>query len=212
MLLNSGADPVTLGALIASLLIGLTVHEFAHAWSAYKLGDPTAYMQGRMTLNPISHIDPMGALMMLVVGFGWAKPVPINPYTLGRQGTLFVALAGPVSNVLLATVVVVVLRIGVVSFDSVIGGFLTLFVLYNLALAVFNMLPIAPLDGWRVLLGVVPAETSYRLQAFERYSAVLLLVLIMSGYITGTSILGRLIWTPVTFLFGLMLGPAGLTL
>jgi Zn-dependent protease len=209
MLLNGLGNPVQLVALVATLLVGLTVHEYAHAWSAFKLGDDTAYMQGRLTLNPLAHIDPMGALMLLVVGFGWAKPVPINPYVLGQRGTLFVALAGPVSNVLLASAGALVLRSGLVSGTEFVDLFLLYFVVFNLALAVFNMLPIAPLDGWRVLLGVVPRETAHRLQAYERYSGVLLLVLIMSGFVTGTSILGKIIWVPVTFLSGLLLGPMG---
>jgi Zn-dependent protease len=213
MLLFGDAPVIQIVALVATLLIGLTVHEYAHAWSAYKLGDYTAYLQGRMSLNPMVHIDPIGALMLLFVGFGWAKPVPINPYALGRRGTLFVSLAGPVSNLLLAAAAAVIVRMlaftlsgTASSVAALVANFLVLFVFYNLVLAVFNLLPIAPLDGWRVLLGVVPPETSHRLEGMERFSALLLMLLVVGGFLTDKSVLGTLINVPVRFLMQLLLG------
>lgn len=199
--------------LLTALVVGLTVHEYAHARTAFALGDLTAYASGRMTLNPLSHIEPMGALMFLVAGFGWAKPVPIDPYRLGRQGTLLVALAGPVSNVLLALAALLPLRLGILPVRGAGGGIsllaaaLGLFAFLNILLAVFNMLPVAPLDGWRVLIGIVPEQVAYRLQEYERYGGLILIGLIMLSFIGGLSILGRIIYPLAIGLLGLLAGP-----
>ena len=210
-------SPGELLALLTTLIVGLTVHEYAHAWSAFRLGDPTAYASGRMTLDPRKHIDPLGALMLLVAGFGWARPVPIDPNRLGRRGTLLVALAGPVSNVLLATAAALVVRLMLWGMApampraslvvlTFVGSFLVYFVTLNLVLAVFNMLPIAPLDGWRVLMGVVPAATAYRLHQLEPYSAMALIALVAFGRLGGRSLFGVIIGGPVGLLSRLLLG------
>jgi len=198
-------------ALITALVVGLTVHEFAHAWSAYQLGDDTAYLQGRLTLDPRSHIDPIGALMMFVAGFGWARPVPINPYTLGRRGVLLVSLAGPVSNLLLALVGALIYRSTAVAAGggNIISAFSLMFTYLNLLLAVFNMMPIAPLDGWKVLLGLVPPSTAFRLQAFERYGMLVLLLLIFGDRLipgVNQSIFWMVLGTPVQILLSLFVG------
>ncbi len=176
------SDPGYFVALVTTLIIGLTFHEFAHAWTANRLGDSLAASQGRLTLDPRKHIDPMGALVFLMVGFGWAKPVPIDAWRLDRNEVLLVAMAGPVSNILLASVSGVLLR---VLFD--VGGvpiavlsFLVAFTYLNLVLACFNMIPVPPLDGWKVLLGLVPAEWSFRLRELEPRASILLLVLIFA--------------------------------
>jgi Zn-dependent protease len=211
------ASPGEILALLTTLIVGLTVHEYAHAWSAYRLGDPTAREAGRMTLDPRKHIDPLGALMLLVAGFGWAKPVPIDPYRLGRRGTLLVALAGPLSNVALAAAAALGLRLMVAAVAPVmpqlaltaltfVAGFLVYFVTLNLVLAVFNSLPVAPLDGWRVLMGVVPPDTAYRLRQIEPYSAMALFALIAFGRVGNFSIFGTIIGGPVDVLRRLLLG------
>lgn len=214
LILDAFQNPGQFLALIAALVVGLTVHEFAHAWTAFRLGDLTAYLGGRMTLDPRRHIDPMGALVFLLVGFGWAKPVPVDGYRLGRRGMLGVAIAGPLSNVLLAAVAALAVRATLLAGAAAITqvtvfviNFLAFFMLLNLALAVFNMLPIAPLDGWNVLMGLVPEELAYRLEGVERYGFVILLGLILLGNFAGVGILSTLIWVPVQRLAALLLGP-----
>ena len=177
-------DPAVIIARILALGIGFTVHEFAHAWSALKLGDDTAARQGRLTLDPRSHIDPFGALMLLLAGFGWAKPVPIDPVRLGRSGVLWVSLAGPASNLILASISAVALRLLTVGAGLPSTGFLFSlllnFALINILLAVFNMMPISPLDGWKVLMGLLPPATAFRLQPYEQYGFIVLLLLLFT--------------------------------
>ena len=205
-------------AVVIIILVGFPVHEFSHALAAYRLGDSTARYQGRLTLNPVVHFDPVGSLMLLIssfIGFfiGWAKPTPVNPYNLryGRRGEALVALAGPVSNLILAAVVAIPVRLvwadpGMrnVVFDSTVGiGLYDVawyFVAINAFLFMFNLLPIPPLDGWKVLLGFVDARTAYTLRQFEQYGFLLLIVLILVG--------GRIIAPIGTFILDLLVGGA----
>jgi Zn-dependent protease len=187
LILSLLQNPLMLAVLLTTLVVSLTVHEYAHAWSAFQLGDLKAHTQGRLSLDPRRHIDPMGALVFLLVGFGWARPVPIDPYRLGRRGTLLVSLAGPASNVLLAGAALLPLRLGWVGGTA--AALLGFFAFLNLLLAVFNMLPVAPLDGWKVLLGVVPPSTAFRLHQVERYGGLVLLLLIFAGRAGGGSVL-----------------------
>ncbi|MBU0502669.1 MAG: site-2 protease family protein [bacterium] len=174
---------------LTSLLIGLpiilitiTVHEFAHAKVADVLGDPTPRQAGRLTLNPISHIDPIGFIMLILVRFGWAKPVPINPYNFRdpRKGTIYVSLAGPLSNFFFAWVVAIVYK--TLPFDyPLLNTILSYTIWINLALGVFNLIPIPPLDGSKILEGVLPyqyLESFYRMQ---RYGFLILIMIIMFG-------------------------------
>jgi len=160
----------TLIARIFVLLVAFSVHEFAHAWSADKFGDETPRMNGRLTLNPLVHLDPMGSLLLLVVGFGWARPVPVNPYALSRRSPaalMLVSLAGPLSNLVMAVIAAVPFRLGLVSrFDTgaVPGQILPTpahllmeFVFINLILMLFNLIPIVPLDGGRAVGALHPA-------------------------------------------------------
>jgi Zn-dependent protease len=210
LLLNS--SPVELAALFTALVVGFTVHEYSHARVAFALGDLTAYTQGRLTLNPLSHVDPMGALMMLMVGFGWARPVPIDPVLLGRTGTLKVALAGPLSNLALAALVGLPLRFGLLPLDNpavaFLTGFLWYFALFNILLAVFNMLPIPPLDGWKVLLGVVPMAAADRLSRYEVYGSMALLGILVLGAVTQLPVLSAVMAPFIGLLSWLILGSA----
>jgi Zn-dependent protease len=165
------------------ILITITVHEYAHAKVADLLGDPTPRLAGRLTLNPIAHIDPIGFLMLLLVRFGWAKPVPVNPYNCHnpRQASLYISLAGPVSNFLLAWILAIIFKNLPLSFDSLISQIISYTIWINLALGIFNLIPIPPLDGSHVLEYFLPPhqmETFYRL---EQYGFILLLLLVFIG-------------------------------
>jgi Zn-dependent protease len=172
------------------LVVAFTVHEFAHAWAAYRLGDPTAKNQGRLTLDPRRHLDVLGSIMVLAVGFGWAKPTPVNPNYLRngpKAGMAMVAVAGPLSNLALALVAAVPLKL------ELVGSYFTstyipnpyqlvfTFVWLNIALLFFNLLPIAPLDGFAVLLGLLPYPASESFRKLERVGPLILLLLIFFG-------------------------------
>ena len=200
---------VTLASFTFALLVALTFHEFSHALSAALLGDTTAKRQGRLSLSPLAHLDPVGTAMLLFAGFGWAKPTPVNPDSLrtgGRTGMAVVAFAGPLSNVIVATAAAIPIRAGVIGTEF-IGfrifsggpGDIAAFVIgslifWNLLLAAFNLIPLVPLDGFRVAVGVLPRETSMQFARLERYGPAPLLLLIMLGiFLPGASIIGAII-------------------
>jgi len=198
------------------LLIALPVHEFAHAWTADRFGDDTPRLNGRLTLNPLAHLDLLGSLMLLVGVFGWAKPVPVNPYALGRRSPsagMWVALAGPLSNFMLAILAAVPLRLGVVPFtyspNSLIpSGYqiLTDFVFINLALMLFNLIPLAPLDGEKVAQYYLPSRWARGLDAIRPYSPLLLMAIIFILPWFGINLLGWIIGPPLQALNNLLIG------
>ena len=151
----SNIDSQIIVLLIPALVFSLSFHEFAHAWMAYRLGDSTAARMGRLTLNPMSHLDPIGSLALLLMGFGWAKPVPVDPRYLKnpRQDMVKVAAAGPISNIILAIIAAFVLRL-LFDTDLLSNSVKTFFIIFmqiNITLAVFNLLPVSPLDGSQIL-------------------------------------------------------------
>ncbi len=174
------------------MLIAIPFHEAAHALVSWKLGDSTAKDYGRLTLNPIAHFDPMGAICMIVAGVGWAKPVPTNAgrFKNPKQGMALTALAGPVSNLLLAYMSMVALKL-VYYFtpDTVLFSFLLLFlkymVLINVTLAVFNMLPVPPFDGSRILLTFLPRRQYFGIMKYERYLFLAVFLVLMLGVLNG---------------------------
>lgn len=172
---------------IPALLIALTIHEYAHARVAVSLGDPTPRFMGRLTLNPVAHLDPIGLIMLWLFRFGWAKPVPINPSNFkdGRRGMIYVSLAGPGSNIL--TAFVVALLIGILAKFQLLASpwyeILQLTYVYNIIFAIFNLLPIPPLDGSKVLMSFLPGRQAYALQGLERYGPFLLMGLVYIGVI-----------------------------
>ncbi len=183
---------------IPPLLLALTLHEYAHGYVAYRFGDPTAKNAGRLTLNPLSHLDPMGTLAFIVIKIGWAKPVPVNPayFRNPRKDMLWVALAGPASNLLLAIVSAVLLRTiialaGVIPLSPALQAIVVPFswmlvasVWINLVLCVFNFLPIPPLDGSRILAGLLPADIARSYASYEKYGFILVLILAFSGVLS----------------------------
>lgn len=189
--------------LIARLIIlflVMPVHEWAHAWSAYQMGDDTASLQGRLTLNPLAHLDPIGSLMILLTGFGWAKPVPVNPYRMNvaaRTGMALSALAGPGSNFLTALFCAIPFRLGLVSAQA--EGFTLATLLYaiaqvSLGLALFNMLPFYPLDGEKVLVGVLPRDLGDRLLDFRPFSPYVLMTALFILPRVGLDIIGYILY------------------
>ena len=198
------------------ILLALTFHEYAHAYVAHRYGDDTAQKSGRLTLNPLRHLDPLGTIMIFLVQFGWAKPVPVNPYNLRnpKKDMLWISAAGPLSNMLLALVSGLLFRLfsdsAMIAERNSLTGLLVIVVFLslkiNLALAIFNILPIAPLDGSKILYGLLPPGFGKMIFAFERYGPYILLGLIIFGRVTGVSILGGLIWPFVDFFSNLFAG------
>lgn len=178
------------------LLIALPIHEFAHAFVAWKLGDPTAKDAGRLTLNPFKHLDLLGALMMYAAGFGWAKPVPINSYYFKNRktGTILVSIAGPLSNLILSFIsmfllgiliklvqieVIVIDNENMVTFINYVRDFFITLVTVNISLAIFNMIPIPPLDGSRLISSFIPEESYYRFARYEQYIGLVFIALVV---------------------------------
>ena len=213
-MLNFGIPGFIAAAI--TLVIAFTVHEFAHAWTADQLGDDTPRYNGRLTLNPLAHLDPLGSLMLLIAGFGWAKPVPVNPYTLQRRtpaGMMLVSAAGPFSNLMMAIVAAIPFKAGLldpVGFSTStilpsVSFLLTQFIWINLVLLFFNLLPIFPLDGEKVLEYYLPPSGQETLHRLRPYGPMILMLLFFLGSFGGINIIGMLIGTPVSFVFQLLI-------
>jgi Zn-dependent protease len=177
------------------LIVSLTVHEAAHAWSANQLGDPTARLMGRLSLNPVVHVDPIGTLLFPLIALmtglpliGWAKPVPVDPRNLQspRRDFAIVAAAGPISNVLMAAAGAVAFRLGPA--EGVVAYGLLLFVLVNLLLAVFNMIPVPPLDGGNVLMGILPLSMARGVERLRPYGFLIIYALMLTGILGAITV------------------------
>jgi len=206
-----GLTPADLVARIVVLVIAFTVHEFSHAFVADYFGDDTPRSQGRLTLNPLVHLDPLGSLLLLVAGFGWAKPVQINPYALQRSSPaapMLVALAGPVSNLLLAALAAIPMRLGLLPV-GITSGYLpsafdlfSVFILLNLILMLFNLIPIFPLDGEKILDYFLPPSGQAFMDTLRPYGSIILIVVVflLPGVLT------TIIFEPAIRIFGFLIG------
>jgi len=203
--------PAELIARIVVLVIAFTVHEFAHAFVADYFGDDTPRSQGRLTLNPLVHLDPIGSLLLLVVGFGWAKPVQINPFVLERRSPaapMLVALAGPVSNLLLAVVAAMPMRFGLIPFSASSGYLPSLFdlfstfILINLLLMLFNLIPIFPLDGEKVIHYFLPPSGQNFMDTLRPYGSIILIVVVF----LLPNVLQTIIFEPAFSIFTFLIG------
>jgi Zn-dependent protease len=203
---------------IPAVLIAITFHEYSHGMMAYKMGDSTAAEAGRLTLNPLAHLDPIGTLMLLLFRFGWAKPVPVNFNRLNhpKRDMIYVSLAGPIANIVIAVIFALILRVSyyLIGQTTIAQGssffkllvtllrgwliFLQTGVIINLALAIFNLIPVPPLDGSKILLGLLPYPQAYRFAKLESYGPIFLLILVFSG------IIGKVLFPIVLFIFGLL--------
>ena len=195
---------------LPGLVIALVIHEYAHAKAADVMGDFTPRMTGRLTLNPMVHIDPIGLIMLLVVRFGWAKPVMINArnFRNWRQGELLVAVAGPVANLIVAFIsllaMAVLFKLGM--FSEGVRLVLSMMVLFNINFAIFNMLPLPPLDGSKVLMVLLPGRLAYKLMSLERYSFIILIFLMMTPFLTMILIpLQRLVLSVFNLIIGVII-------
>lgn len=196
--------------IIIIFLLSISIHEFSHAATADYLGDPTARLSGRKTLNPLAHIDVLGLLAMLLFGFGWAKPVPVDPYNLKnpRRDNLLIALAGPTSQIILSIILAIIYRSLNFIFAPTVAlslttELLTSFIQINLILALFNLLPFYPLDGFSVALGLLPEHYAGQWEETKNYGLILLMILILlpNKFLSLATIIGA----PVNFIYNLLI-------
>lgn len=211
-----GLSVPTILSRIVILIISLSFHEFSHAAVATAFGDDTPRINGRLTLNPVAHLDLMGSLMLLIAGFGWARPVPINPYALQRRSpaaVMWVSLAGPFSNLLLALLGAIPIRLGLTPFQAAQPGsmfptpygFLIEFISINLLLMLFNLIPLAPLDGEKIADYFMPPPVQRFLETIRPYGPAILLAVVFLGPLLGLNIIGWIIH-PVLITFLNLLG------
>jgi Zn-dependent protease len=197
-------DPLAFALVAIPLLFSIILHEVAHGWVAYRMGDPTAKRLGRLSLNPLKHLDPIGTLMLFLVGFGWAKPVPVNFNNLSdkRKGLIFVSSAGIVANILFAFVALLFFRL----FSSSSSGAVAILVYYvvqiNITLAALNLIPIPPLDGSKILMGMVSERTRYFLARLEPYGFFIIIGFLYLGILDP--LIGLFRWMIMT-LIGILL-------
>lgn len=208
------SNPILFFVTIIALLTAITIHESAHAWAADRLGDPTARLAGRISFNPFVHLDVSGLLFLLFFGFGWGKPVEFDAYNLKnpRKDAALISLAGPVSNIVLALILSLFLRLFTfynLSFLNTIGGIIIIrFILMNLVLGVFNLIPIHPLDGFKIVGGILPEEKAREWYGLEKFGLLFLILLIIP--IGGSSLLDGVLQPALRLLFPLFIPITGL--
>lgn len=207
-------NPTELLITIPALLVAIVVHEFAHAWTADRLGDPTPRIQGRLTLNPKAHLDPIGTLAFLLFRFGWGKPVQFDPYNLQnpRRDAAIISFAGPGSNLLVAALAAIIFHLSLPlnQVHEVFDLIAIRLIQYNTVLAVFNLLPIHPLDGGKILAGLLPPETASEFDQFlNQYGFIILLMLILPIFPTGP-LVWKILGPTITLILNLLLPSASI--
>ncbi|PIS15346.1 site-2 protease family protein [Candidatus Shapirobacteria bacterium CG09_land_8_20_14_0_10_38_17] len=204
-------NPFSFFIRFVALLTAISIHEASHAWIANRLGDPTARLAGRITLNPLSHLDPLGTLMLLLIGFGWGKPVPFDPYNLRhpRRDSALISLSGPASNLILAIIISLLWRL-ISHFSPLSYSTLTLvlnpFIQLNIALGIFNLIPLHPLDGGKILIGLLPQEKAYNVEEFLNRYSLIIFILLLLPFFQGYSLLSLII-SPLISGFQILLIP-----
>lgn len=198
-------NPLIFLIVFPGLLLSITVHEFAHAWAADQLGDPTPRSQGRLTLNPRSHLDTLGTIAILLTRFGWGRSVEFDPYNLKEplRDTALISLAGPVSNLLLAGVLALIINFNLIPVAWLTLGLAQVLII-NVVLAVFNFVPVHPLDGSKIILAVLPPDTAAEYQHFMRRYGTLLLILLILPW-NGVSPVSRLILPLIDFIVAVLI-------
>lgn len=214
-IVSSGRPPFLIEAIISNpllglsmvlaIVVGISIHEFAHALVAYRLGDPTAKLAGRLTLNPSSHLDPLGTLALLFIGFGWGKPTPFDPYNLRnvKRDSALISVAGALSNFILAFILSIPYLLShyfniTVPFLGEINIYIYPFIFFNLILGVFNLIPVAPLDGFKVLAGLLPKDWYRDFMQTEPYGIFILMFLLFTG------VIGNILLPIVSTLLGIL--------
>lgn len=205
MLTTLFTNPLVFVLWAISLVTALTIHEYAHAKVADTLGDPTPRANGRVTLDPRAHLDPLGTLLILIVGFGWGRPVEFDPYNLRnpRRDTALIALAGPASNIILATLLSIVA--GFLGAGSLIASIIPLMIMMNISLAIFNLVPVFPLDGEKILKGFLPTELAIEYSRAMHQYGTLILIMLLLPIAGGTSPISALISPAINFVGNLLL-------
>lgn len=207
--------PLLLAIYFGSLVLAITIHEFAHAWMANHLGDPTPKLQGRLTLNPLAHLDLLGTLMLIVARFGWGKPVEFDPYNLAhpKRDAALISIAGPASNLILAIFLSIVFKI-ITLLSLPFVSLLALVILpsiisLNVALAIFNLIPIHPLDGGKILVGLLPEPQGREVDVFLRQYGLLLLLFIIMPFFGKAPLVHSVISPIINFILSLLLPSPG---
>ncbi|MGD0336741.1 MAG: site-2 protease family protein [Candidatus Omnitrophota bacterium] len=201
------SNPRVFIMLSVLLLYSVIIHEVSHGWIAHLFGDDTAKHYGRLTLNPVSHLDPIGTLMLFLAGFGWARPVPVNYNSLSRSrfGLVAVALAGCLANILIAAIAIFLLQFDKINTNEVFATLLSVLARINIMLGAFNLIPIPPLDGSKILMGFLPYEAQENLARLEPYGFYILILLLFTGLLNPViSFMQSVIYALIAFIFKLV--------
>jgi Zn-dependent protease len=188
---------------LAALIVAIDIHEFSHAWAAERLGDPTPRLQGRLTLNPLAHLDPIGTILLVIIGFGWGKPVQFDPFNLRnpRRDGAIISFAGPISNIVIAVICSLLFRLPM---PAELSYFLFVILRMNLLLAIFNLIPIHPLDGFKIVEGILPEAQAHEWHELERFGMIFLIFLLFPIF-GGTAPIQRIISPVINFFVNILL-------